>query len=345
MSNPKNTEELLAKYGLTRLEWDAMGNLSPYPSYSLDGLALSAASHFIIRDRRNGLNEIITADLYREAVLGLMKKGWLKLVSESPESRMARAAARGIRLPPVYRLAEVGCLDFTTRGYRWYRRVEHAVCPYFVEPERLAWTEEDTETTFCIAGTKHICYDWLDEVHDPDSLGFLGLGRSTRRVGVGGPEKVGPWKLREAAAIHPYGWQVSIRIEKVDGCPLLLPEWKADGWITPAQSLTITGKIGGFRFRFSDRLVELSEGMHAPAPRFKARLTIYDGQYEEKEESISTILNGVETLACALVAYGGTHFKWQDTPYPTRTKPLTIPEAIGCLQEGFAAWKRGRAQS
>ena len=117
------TSEILEKHGLTPIEWDVL--IGPHYTHfgPLNGLALYTVGEMALVRAFNPERIVATADTYREALYGLIEKGWLTVVTEEPETRAARLVARGIQVRPVDFLADVGCVDFTSQGYRRYRRL------------------------------------------------------------------------------------------------------------------------------------------------------------------------------------------------------------------------------
>lgn len=330
--------EILEKQGLSPMEWDALEGAADDYFRSIDALAL-----YIVDDRRGyGLQSTITCvDTCKEVLCGLIKRGWLTVVSEPPEIRAARFANRGIQTSPPDRLAGIGCVDFTCQGYRKYRQ---ALKDEGIRwPETLVWADEEALTLSCIAGTKRACQNWLGELKGPHQGGILDwFPHPVRQGSIYGPERVGAWKSPETGRTHPSGWRTTVSVKRVRRKRLFLPGWQAEGWITPEERVSIKGEIEGIRFWFFDA-VEIGSWEDRTLV-YQAYLTIRDGKSKPKEPA-DIALNCVGNCPCNLRAYKSPHFEWEEAKNPKRTKTLTLSEALICLHEGFSGWKSTHANT
>lgn len=330
--------DILEKHGLTPIEWDAL--FGPRKGYflSLDEAALTAVRFLEANNFSD--EEVPTADSFREALQGLIKRGWLTVYTEPSEVRAARLSARGILFPPLEPQTDEGTIDLTPYGYRQYQKILDDL-QGSREPQTVTWVDEKAQTFTCISETKRACQSWInDEILEPVRGGIEQWFYSPVRIAsIKGPERIGPWKSCEADRTHPHGWRIVITVKRVRRRRFSLPDWQAEGWITPLEEVRIEGKIQGIRFHFSES-AERGYG----TPVYHTYLTICDGK-SRPTKRIYTTLNGVKTLAYVAGRYRDTHFRWEETRPrpPTRTKPFTIPEALVCLQEGFSAWKSARA--
>lgn len=332
--------EILEKHGLSPLEWVAL--TGPRTEYfaALNEVALYAVRIDDLPASRSP-REIPTADTYREALLGLIKRGWLTVATESPKIRAARLEARGILFPPLDQRAGEGTIDFTSYGYHQCQKILKDLRGS-QEPQTTAWSDEAALTLTFISQTKQACQSWVkEEILNPTQGGVSQwFYAPVCTVSIGEPERLGKWKLREAGRTHSHGWRTIVHVKRVRRRRFSLPDWQAEGWITPLERVCIEGKVQGIQFRFFE--CAESPSWEDSTPIYQAHLTIRDGK-SLPGRRVFTTLNGVKTLAYIAGRYRDTHFEWNETQTPTRTEPFTVPEALTCLQEGFSAWKSARA--
>ncbi|WP_309716959.1 hypothetical protein [Armatimonas sp.] len=121
---------------MTKLEQDALtclhyGHYCPLPK-----MAEWVASELEAMFEWNPERIVETADTYRAALEGILVKGWLTVVRETPEVRRERWTKAGWLVPLAEDLPESGDLDFTSQGFWLYQKT----CKL---SDWLTWVDEE----------------------------------------------------------------------------------------------------------------------------------------------------------------------------------------------------------
>ncbi len=285
---------------MTPLEQDALICLHYQMYCPLDEMARYVVGEWELAQHFNNSVTVETADTYRAILEGMIANGWLRVVREPRNKRLAHWQALGWLTPPEDELPEKGDLDFTPLGWRLYQNKATV-------EDRLVWVDEKTQTLNCVARSAKECQAWLTWASDPFSHGLFDH-RTTypvQLVRIADPVRIGPWFPREQQR-NRAGWKLSVHFRRVRRRRVQIPELDLSGWLEPWEQLRIEGKVSGRHFSLGQSVSQTFGGQFLYTPN----LWIYI-----KRDS----------------------FRWESpNEFP---EPLTPEQAIAALRQGIEAWQ------
>lgn len=288
---------------MTKLEQDALICLHYQMYCPLDEMARYVVGEWELAQHFNNSVTVETADTYRAILEGMIANGWLRVVREPRNKRLAHWQASGWLTPPEGELPEKGDLDFTPLGWRLYQSKATV-------EDRLVWVDEKTQTLNCVARSAKECQAWLTWASDPFSHGLFDHWTTypVQLVRIAEPVRVGAWLSREQQK-HRVGWKLTVHFHRVRRRRVLLPELAVDAWLEPWEFIKVEGKVAGTRFYFSQEVCAYPRDIYHYTPI----LTVY---------------------------VKNNHFHWQSPD--ELPEPMTPEQAIAVLRQGIQAWHRQR---
>jgi hypothetical protein len=253
MKNLKESEEILARFGVSRVEYEAM----ICPNYEIPLGPREMASYTVLENNCcSGECKIdaFSADDYLTAIKGMIAKGWLCLQEETPQIHQ-KATESGIPQEEHYPI-KPGSVVFTKTGYLLHRQLRQELygLQFVQEADAFATVDRENCEIHFYAATKALCENWIRKISQV-SLKFNELTTYVDLpadvISAEAPVPIGSWMPSPYITLSN-GYHALVRYRKQEPIVFNEPEFQLESEICSFQPVALHGRIAGKSFSFYD---------------------------------------------------------------------------------------------